>query len=73
MVALIFSSCQKEDEAVILPLPGPVQQLIAPMGSNYDDQVYVSLSLGKITVAPYRAYDLLFESSDQGSHVYFNV
>jgi HmuY protein len=72
IVAWVFASCQKEDEAVVLPLPGPVQQLVAPMGSNYDDQVYVSLSLGKITVAPYRAYDLMFESSEQGMHVYLN-
>lgn len=72
IVALIFSSCQKEDEAIVLPPPGPVQQLVAPMGSNYDDQVYVSLSLGKVTVAPYRAYDLMFESSALGMHVYLN-
>lgn len=72
VVALIVSSCQKEDEAVVLPPPGSVQQLVAPMGSNYDDQVYVSLSLGTVTVAPYRAYDLMFESSAQGMHVYLN-
>lgn len=68
----LFSSCQKEDVAVVLPPPGPVQQLIAPMGMNYDNQVYVSLSQGKITIAPYRAYDLMFEASPLGMHIYLN-
>ena len=69
---VLASSCQKDDESVVLPSPGPVKQLFAPMGINYDDQVYVSLSQGKITLAPYRNYDLMFESSVQGMHVYLN-
>lgn len=72
LLSLVSVSCQKEDEAIVLPLPGDVLQLVAPMGSNYDDQVYVSLSKGKIHVMPYRNYDLAFEASAQGFHIYLN-
>lgn len=69
----VFSfSCQKEDEAIVLPPPGNVEQLVAPMGSNYDDQVYVSLKKSKIQVVPYRNFDLSFEASELGYHVYLN-
>jgi len=71
-LVVLFSSCQKEDDRVVLPLPGTVNQMVAPMGANYDDQVYVSLNKGVIHIAPYRAYDLMFESSAQGLHVYLN-
>ncbi|MBL7924941.1 MAG: HmuY family protein [Bacteroidia bacterium] len=71
-LSFLALSCQKEDSPVILPPPGPVQQLVAAMGSNYDDQVYVSLSKGIVHTAPYRAYDLMFEASATGYHIFLN-
>ncbi len=72
LIAVLFFSCQKEEEAIVLPPPGDVEQLIAVMGNNYDDQVYVSLSKGKVHVVPYRNYDLAFEAAPQGFHIYLN-
>jgi len=61
LLSFFSVSCQKEDEAIVLPLPGDVSQLIAPMGNDYTDQVYVSLSKGKVHIVPYRNFDLAFE------------
>ncbi len=71
-LSMLWISCQKEDEAIVLPLPGNVENLVAPMGVNYDDQVYVSLAKGKVFTIPYRNYDLAFEASAQGFHIYLN-
>lgn len=72
IISFFALSCQKEDEAVVLPLPGEVLQLVAEMGNNYDDQVYVSLKKGQVHVVPYRNFDLAFEASPLGFHIYLN-
>jgi hypothetical protein len=45
-IAFLFSSCMKEDKAIVLPPPGDQQTMSASMGINYDDQVYVDLATG---------------------------
>lgn len=71
-LVIILSSCQKEDDRIVLPPPGPVQQLVATLGNNYDEQVYVSLSKGLVHSAPYRNFDLAFEAAETGFHIYLN-
>lgn len=72
LMIVALTGCQKEDEAIVLPAPGPVQQVMAELGSNYDDQVYVSLSKGTMHTVSYRTFDLAFEASPQGRHIYLN-
>ena len=69
---VLFSSCQKEDEAVVLPAPGDSKSLVASMGTNYDNQIYVSLSRDTVYAANYRNFDLSFEASPSGRHIYLN-
>lgn len=75
LAAIFFASigCEKEDVAIVLPPPGPVSQLIADMGINYDTLVFVDLSSGATVSHPNRAYDLAFEASPGGFRVYLNT
>ncbi|MFM7015544.1 MAG: HmuY family protein [Bacteroidota bacterium] len=72
LMVVLFSSCMKEDNAITLPAPGPVKQGTANMGVNYDNQVYYNLETGATIVRPYKAYDLAFEASKTGFHIYLN-
>ena len=67
-----LSSCMKEDDAITLPAPGPVKQGTANMGVNYENQVYYDLKTGATTVRSYKSYDLAFEASKNGLHIYLN-
>lgn len=72
MFLVVLSSCMKEDDAITLPAPGPVKQGTANMGLNYENQVYFDLETGNSIVRPYKNYDLAFEASKNGSHIYLN-
>jgi hypothetical protein len=72
LVIFSMTSCLKKDQAVTLPLPGPVKQMVVTMGNAYDNQIYVSLSQGTQVTRPYRQYDLAFEASASGLRVYLN-
>ncbi len=73
LAALLFTSCEKEDTAIILPPPGDLQLTVANMGSNYDNQVYLDFETGYQKTVPYRSYDLAFEASADGFRVYLNT
>lgn len=68
----LLASCEKEDEAITLPAPGDSKSLVAGMGVNYDNQIYVSLSKGLVHAANYKNFDLAFEASPTGRHIYLN-
>lgn len=72
IVVMLLSSCMKEDAAITLPAPGPVKQGTANMGLNYENQVYYNLETGTSIVRPYKTYDLAFEASKNGFHIYLN-
>lgn len=73
IIALLFTSCQKEDEALVLPAPGDELTMAATMGNNYDNQVYVSLANNKIHTADYRNFDLALEAAPNGRRIYLNT
>jgi hypothetical protein len=72
LLSFFLLSCEKQDEAIVLPEPGDVLQLSAAMGSNYDEQVYVDLSTGAISAIPYRRFDLMFETDPNGKFIFLN-
>lgn len=72
MVVLSLSSCMKEDAAVVLPPPGDMEQLMAVMGTDYNQQVYVSLSTKQTYTRNTKNYDLAFEASPHGMRIYLN-
>ncbi len=73
LLIIVFASCEKEDDAVVLPPPGSMQTMVANMGIYYDNQVYVDFETGNQKVVPYRAYDLAFEASPSGYRIYLNT
>src|SRR5688572_7375307 len=73
ILCVTLSACEKEDIPVTLPAPGSLQNAVANMGINYDDQVYFDFETGEQKTVPYRAYDLAFEASPNGFHIYLNT
>jgi hypothetical protein len=75
MVFIAFTSCQKEDEAVILPPPGDLTKVIADIGAgpSYNEQVYVSLSKNMQVSRNIKDWDIAFEASPNGYRVYLNT
>lgn len=71
--SVLFISCEKEDTAITLPAPGPLSQLSANMGINYDTLIFVDLSTGATVSYPNKTYDLAFEASADGYRVYLNT
>ena len=69
---IFLASCEKEDKAITLPPPGLSQQMQVVIGANYDNQVYIDLENGGQVTRNVNAYDLTFEASTYGFHVYLN-
>jgi len=69
---LAVFSCEKQEDPIVLPPAGNTQQLVAPMGSDYRDQVYVSLSNQKVSVVSDRQFDLAFETAPGSFAIYLN-
>lgn len=71
-VILLFSSCFKEDTPVQLPPHGESQVTQIALGSSYTNQVYFQFKSGKTFTNDYRKWDLAFESSESGYHIWLN-
>lgn len=71
-MTIIYSSCFKKDKPVVLPAPGDAKVYSVGMGSNYATQVYFRLSDGKTTANPFKVWDLAFETSLSGYHIWMN-
>ncbi len=73
VLSTILFSCEKEDKAIVLPPPGALTKATANIGPNYDSQVYVNLATGSEVTRPFNNYDLAFEASATGFHIYLNT
>lgn len=73
LMVAVLASCEKEDVPVVLPPPGDLVRMTAVLGSNYEQQVYVSLVQGKVQTAALAAYDLAFEACGDGFNIYLNT
>lgn len=72
LLNLFLVSCEKQDEAVILPPPGPAQVADIEMGANYENQVFFDLDSGKTYTQKNADWDLAFESGKWGTRVRLN-
>lgn len=72
LIASLLSSCFKKDDPVVLPPPGDVQVSQVSMGPDYYNQIYFQLSTKNIKESDHRFWDLAFESSSSGYHVWVN-
>ncbi len=71
-VTLLLSSCFKKDKPVTLPPRGESQMAQIPLGSSYTNQVYFQFKTGNTFTSEYRKWDLAFESSENGYHIWLN-
>jgi len=71
-IMLLFSSCFKEDKKVALSPPGENQVASVEMGLGYKTEEFFSLSKGNILSNQFAAWDMAFESSSSGYHVWIN-
>ncbi|MCY7409880.1 MAG: HmuY family protein [Chitinophagales bacterium] len=68
----LFSSCFKEDNHVQLQTPGDAKVFQIGMGPDYHRQVYFDFNSTDTTGSEHTCWDLSFESSDSGWHVWIN-
>ncbi|MEO6166889.1 MAG: HmuY family protein [Chitinophagales bacterium] len=68
----IFSSCFKEDTAVMLPPPGDAQISQIGMGPDYKRQQYFDMGTGDTLGSNYNVWDLCFEAAPSGWHIWIN-
>lgn len=71
-ILFALSSCFKEDSPVQLPPPGDAETFQISMGENYHRQVYFDFNTTDTTGSEHAAWDLCFESSETGWHVWMN-
>lgn len=71
-VVILLSSCFKEDTPVKLPPAGKSKVVQIALGSSYINQVYFQFSTEKTATSDFRKWDLAFESSTSGYHVWIN-
>lgn len=68
----VFTSCEKEDSPVILPPKGNSIPATVTMGETYDNEIYFDFETGLVKTSPVAAWDISFESSKDGYHVFVN-
>ena len=74
MLAVLLSSCFKEDEKVVPHDPGGLEDVQVAMGGTYAQQVYFDLASGEsVFFNDKDNYDLAFESGPEGWHVLLNT
>jgi hypothetical protein len=73
VAAGFFSSCIKQESAIVLPAPGSASVATVEMGMSYDRQIFFDFESGQAvyTSSP-DSWDLAFEASPDGRHVFEN-
>ncbi len=67
------TSCQKKEEPVPVPAKMGSQYDMVEMGEDYTNQVFYDLESGKVVyISAVKSWDLAFESSTLGYHVFMN-
>ena len=72
LMVSLFASCFKKDEAIVLQPPGNVEVDQVAMGADYVNQIYYQLSTKESFVSDHRSWDLAFETSTSGYHIWIN-
>jgi hypothetical protein len=67
-----LTACFREDDKITLPPSGSAQVGNVAMGSDYANQTFYSLRNGAVLTNQFAAWDLAFESSPDGFHVWLN-
>lgn len=71
-VPLLLTSCFREDSPVQLPPPGDAKVFGIEMGEDYHRQSYFDFTTEDTMGSEFASWDLCFESTDSGWHVWIN-
>jgi len=73
VLVLLASSCEKKESPVTLPPVGTSQHSTVEMGENYRNQLFFDIESGQVVYTnDLLNWDLAFEASAAGYHVYMN-
>lgn len=72
LLNVFLVSCEKQDQAVILPPPGPAVVADIEMGANYENDVFFDLDSGRVFSRKNADWELSFESGKWGTRVRLN-
>lgn len=72
LLLVVHSSCFKDDIAMVLPPPGDAQIDQVGLGSDYERQQYFDFGTGDTLGSKFDSWDLCFESSSSGWHIWIN-
>lgn len=74
VLGLFFaSSCEKKETPIARPEPGPATIAQVAMGEDYADQIFYSFANKQaVMVSKINSWDLAFETSPAGFHVFMN-
>jgi hypothetical protein len=69
----LLTSCEKEENALVLPPPGTASHDAVDMGADYNKQIFYDFDSGSpVFTSDPSLWDLAFEASADGRHVYMN-
>ncbi len=70
---ILLASCEKAEEALVLPPPTGASHATVSLGPNYERQVFYDFETGSsVYVSDPGSWDLAFEASEDGKHVFMN-
>ena len=73
LMGILLTGCEKKEQAIVLPAPGPATPGSIAMGENYEQQVFYDLEANKVvSTSAIASWDLAFEAAADGRHVYMN-
>lgn len=69
----LLTSCEKKEKAIVLPPAGPAIPGNVTLGENYEKQVFYDFENNTVVAtSEVASWDLAFEASADGSHVFMN-
>jgi len=72
LLIIILSSCEKAEKPVVLPPPSGSQSATVDMGIDYEHQIFYSFETGIVKTSEVESWDLAFEASAEGYHLFLN-
>lgn len=73
LIPVLFASCVKKEDALVLPPKGTATHSIVDMGSNYDQQIFFDLKSNSVVFTSNPAsWHLAFETGANDLHIFLN-
>ncbi len=72
-VLCAFASCEKDEDAIVLPPRGTASYDSVVLGESYDKQIFYDFESGMpVFTSDPKSWDLAFEATPEGRHIFIN-